>query len=70
MLEVCCYCTKNLSGEVSSRAENADEAADKAASRWVTSVGLFVLLLGVWLITFGVSGSGQELCLSAGSSSA
>lgn len=62
MLEVWwCYCTENLSDEVSSRAENADEAAeeaaDKAASWWVTSVGLFVLLRSVWLVTFGVSGS-------------
>jgi len=48
----CCYCTEGFPDEVSSCAENAD----KAACKWVMSVGLFVLLLGVWLMILGVLG--------------
>lgn len=47
-----CYCTENLPHKVSSFPENAG----KAASKWVISVGLFVLLVSVWLMILGVSG--------------
>lgn len=51
--DLVCYCTEDLPGEVRSRAENAD----KADSKCVTSAGLFVLLLGGWLMISGVSGA-------------